>query len=217
MKYSTLAPRGGTPITDLARLEYLSAHLHTYDDYGVDNVGVCLGTLKDDEAGAYILTRSATQTWAWYFEDAEQAAAAFRHFGASPFSDWAYAVADSGLLPLIAQHGLLPQLQLESLPAGLIRFYRSPEDHQNPQTPVLLRVPWPDEAKIDPDSAIETNDDGQMRHEVWFTASLPLPVEIDLHVGDGWMPIEEFARSLEAANELSRLADSLAASDSPSL
>src|ERR1700694_1016650 len=130
MNYGELAPRGATALLDTERVECLARNIHTFDDYGVDNVSICLGTLPDEE-GAYILTRSQARRWAWSFEDPEEAAASFRHFRASPYNDWAYCVTDGGLLPLIAHHGFLPQLQLENAPEGHIRFYRVPEGHQD--------------------------------------------------------------------------------------
>ena len=215
MKYATLSPRGGQAINDPAQLDTLSSHMHTYDDYGVDNVSVCLGTLPDDPL-AYILTRSAERVWAWSFEDPEQAAASFRHFHASPFEDWAYMATDLGLVPLIARHGLLPQLQLEHVAADHIRFYRSAEGRRNVQSPLLLRFPLPADRQIDEEHGEQQIDeDGRVHHNVWLTATPPAPIEIDILAGEDWIPVEEFIRSLLVTTELAGLAAEL--EDSPSL
>lgn len=208
MKYSTLAPRGGSAVTDIERLQYLSANLHTVDDYGIDNVNVCLGSLED-EAGAYIVTRSFDQTWAWSFEDSEQAAAAFRHFHASPFSDWAYIAADSALITPIATHGLLPHIQLADLPPNTIRFYRTPEACKSIATPAVLRFPWPDQASPAPEAIATSDEEGRTFTNVWLTSTLPLPIEIDLQVGEQWIAVEEVAHSLSVAAEVARLAANL--------
>jgi hypothetical protein len=211
VKYSTLAPRGGLAITDPSRLEYLAKTMHTLDDYGLDNVGICLGTMPN-ETGAYILTRSVGQYWAWSFEDPAQAAAAFRHFEAAPFSDWAYVVADSSLLPLIARQGLLPQLSHGNLAAAAIgstsaiRFYRSPVGITTPKTPFLLRFPFPNDARPDPNAPVISNEAGEIAHNIWFTLSAPQPVEIDFQDGDEWLSIQELAPSLDVIAEITDLA-----------
>jgi hypothetical protein len=141
------------------------------------------------------------------------AAAAFRHFRASPYSDWAYVATDSGLLPLIARHGLLPQLQLDALPEGTLRIYRSVAGRQSQQTPALLRFPWPDEASIDPLDGGSADDAGHIRHNAWFTSLLPSPTEIDIQDDEDWLPIEEFSRSLEVASAISKAAAAAAFDD----
>jgi hypothetical protein len=208
MSYGELAPRGGTPITDEDRLLYLATHMHTFDDYGVDRVSICLGTLPE-ETGAYILTRSAERFWAWSFEDPELAAASFRHFHASPYNDWAYCATDGGLLTLIARHGLLPQLQLDAAPPETIRFFRSPEGCQTPQTPVLLRFPWPNEAQYEEGTSVDTDSEGFVHHNVWLTAQIPHPLEIDLQLDEEWIPMDAVDHSLQVTAEIARLAAEL--------
>src|SRR5580704_13783609 len=140
MRDDIFSPRDGTAIQESGNLAELKASLLVLDSYQADAATIAWGSLKEDKAG-YILTQEGDKVWAWRYDSGRSARAAFEHFRAATFADWAYTLIEPGLIPSIDQHGLLPVYNLMAPDA--IRCWRSPAGLYHPTETTLIRFPWP--------------------------------------------------------------------------